>query len=110
MFRCGYDPSHASDILIDGIDGCWFVNYLSEIFDFRGDHIYWDNLGLHAEMIAKQLAEHKNNPRILKKYIWLADYHNYYCHLLSSDYDECNITFVKHDSPKHTFRLVTKDG
>lgn len=36
-------------------------------------------LGMHRNHVRNRLAEHRNNPRILAKYRWLAACHNRFC-------------------------------
>ena len=67
-------------------DGYYFINYL----DFLMEH-YIDNddnemyieieneLLLHKVKILEQLELYFKNDRIFEKFVWLANYHNYFC-------------------------------
>ncbi|NIA21303.1 MAG: hypothetical protein GWP05_04900 [Anaerolineaceae bacterium] len=71
----GVSVDLAEYLLIDSTSAC-FLDYLrafaitecSEFDEFLTDH---------AESIANQLIEHKNEQHVLDKFVWLAAYHNF---------------------------------
>lgn len=65
-----------SSILIDN-DGQYFINYLA-LSDNPTDLKY---LNKHKSQIEEKLHEYKEIPEIWQKYIWVANYHNWYCQL-----------------------------
>ncbi len=70
---------HYSDILIDS-DNQPFVNYLANtVGDGAVDAGILDR---HKEKIETNLKRHESNPKIWSKYLWVANYHNYFCHLV----------------------------
>lgn len=60
-----------SDILIDKSTGNTFINYL--YMEQLGEGYY----NIHKDHILQNLKENKGNQRVLNKYLWLADYHNF---------------------------------
>lgn len=53
----------------------WFVNYLSKAF-FIEKRPSLKLLEHHHDVVLGKLNEHRNEPRILSKYEWIAAYHN----------------------------------
>ena len=80
-------PQH-NKILIDN-DGQWFLNYLNTIFkyytqcsnQYEFERIQLELLLRHKEKIEEMLEIHKKNTRVWDKYVWTANYHNYFCDL-----------------------------
>ncbi len=67
-----------SDLIVDE-DGYIFINYLlateqDGIIDPRF-------IKKHKEIIESNLLVSKSNSKVFSKYLWCADYHNYYCKL-----------------------------
>lgn len=67
-------------------DGFLFVNYLFcliyDSFEYKGyeDFEFIESeLLLHKKSIEKELKEHAENYHILIKFIWCAEYHNFFC-------------------------------
>lgn len=58
-------------------DGLFFINYLESIN--IEDEPCISALKKHKTMIEDNLKEHHNKPDVLDKYIWTANYHNYFC-------------------------------
>lgn len=80
-FRYYAQPQYAPQnnyFLLDS-DGQIFVHYLECCFlDKYGSQINdLDTLGSHKEHIEKGLASYARQPRVLAKYAWLANYHNF---------------------------------
>ncbi len=76
------DPKEApqnSDILIDA-DNQYFINYL--ITTVIGDQVIDQAIMKHKEEIEKNLIKFSSVPRIWSKYLWIANYHNYFCELI----------------------------
>lgn len=75
-------------ILIDN-DGQWFLNYLNTIFkyykecytEYEFEKVKYALLMRHKEQIEKALTMNKENTRVWDKYVWIANYHNYFCDL-----------------------------
>jgi hypothetical protein len=68
---------HNDHILID-VDNQPYVNYLvTTIAD--ENYLYEDALFSHKEIIEKNLKDHIASPRVWNKYLWVANYHNYFC-------------------------------
>ena len=76
-----YSPTSVApqtrDLFLDS-DGLYFVNYLRLLDDFD-DGPFEDELLEHKHLIEKNLKANRAEPRKLSKYIWLANYHNYFC-------------------------------
>lgn len=73
-------------ILIDN-DGQWFLNYLNVIFkyytecnnQYEFEKMQIDLLFKHKLKVEEMLELNKNNTRVWDKYVWIANYHNYFC-------------------------------
>ncbi|WP_255449625.1 hypothetical protein [Bacillus sp. BPN334] len=72
--------------LLEDMDGEWFVNYLNVLFTwyeeeaFNGDFTsFFPYLEAHRDKISSALDTYANNHKLLKKYSWIANYHNYFC-------------------------------
>jgi hypothetical protein len=79
-----YNETFAQDA-----DGGAFVNYLSGITEFEyDDRIYFDLLETHKSVVEAKLAEHSTNLKVLAKYLWSAQYHNFFCRELATHASE----------------------
>lgn len=58
-------------------DGQLFLNYLESIK--IGDDDFVENLEDHKLEIEKNIKRYIDEPNILEKYVWSANYHNYFC-------------------------------
>lgn len=75
-------------ILIDN-DGQWFLNYLTTIFkyytecenEYEFEKLQIELLLKHKMKIEEMLSIHKTNTNVWDKYVWTANYHNYFCDL-----------------------------
>ncbi|MDA2550220.1 hypothetical protein COL26_15375 [Bacillus thuringiensis] len=72
--------------LLEDMDGEWFINYLYVLFDWyeeearNGDFTpFFPHLETHRNRIESALDTYVNNHKLLKKYAWIANYHNYFC-------------------------------
>jgi hypothetical protein len=66
--------------VVEDSDGALFVNYLDESnMEFsEGEQMDWDGIRRHKEQIEANLSRWCNNPRIWSKYLWLANYHDWF--------------------------------
>jgi len=67
---------HNRHIAVSG-DQRFFVNYLHMLDDGFGPDP--SGLAAHREIITTQLSALSGDRHVLEKYIWLANYHNWYC-------------------------------
>ncbi|AYE34256.1 hypothetical protein [Clostridium septicum] len=86
-------------ILIDS-DGQWFLNYLNTIFkyytecdnEYEFDMVKINLLMRHKLKIEEMLDLHKENITVWDKYVWTANYHNYFCDLNFPDERQLKIS------------------
>jgi hypothetical protein len=74
-------PDHApqySDLYQDP-DGKWFVNYLETILAAGEECPFLEEVEIHKDNIVRRLEEFRSESRIREKYIWVANYHNFFC-------------------------------
>ena len=64
--------------LLKDIDGELFVNYLFAIYRDNENPDY-SALLKHKNVIEARLNKHKANPKVFPKYVWSAEYHNFFC-------------------------------
>ncbi|MEC2869983.1 hypothetical protein ACIQHV_27885 [Bacillus bombysepticus] len=84
-----YSPGPDNDfnsVLLEDMDGEWFVNYLNVLFTWYEDDAssndytpFFPHLEAHRNRIERALHDYANNYKLLKKYAWIANYHNYFC-------------------------------
>ena len=67
-----------SDLYQDS-DGKWFVNYLETILAAGEDCPFSEELEKHRDNIIQRLEKFRSDSRIQAKYIWAANYHNFFC-------------------------------
>lgn len=60
-------------------DGQLFLNYLESIKIGESDYEFVNELEKHKQIVEGNLSRYYGNPHILEKYIWAANYHNYFC-------------------------------
>lgn len=80
-------PDNAfNSVLLEDMDGEWFVNYLNVLFTLYEDDVssndytpFFPHLEAHRNRIESALHTYANNHKLLKKYAWIANYHNYFC-------------------------------
>lgn len=68
---------HVNDLLKDA-DGQLFINYLTTLYPEKG-YLYLDELSTHKKAIEDKLSNYIGNPPVWNKYLWSANYHNYWC-------------------------------
>jgi hypothetical protein len=79
---------HVRDVLRDA-DDQWFINYLDCILIAEDEQEpFYEEFIKHKTVVENKLAEYKSNPGIWSKYAWVAGYHNYFCDLHSSYFNE----------------------
>ena len=86
-------------ILIDN-DGQWFLNYLNTVFkyytqcnnQYEFEKLQIDLLFKHKVKIEEMLDLHKENTRVWDKYVWIANYHNYFCNINFANEGELKIS------------------
>ncbi len=82
-----YDVAPQSNKILIGSDGLWFLNYLNTIFkyytecsnEYEFEIVKLELLNRHKEQIKKMLSKYKSNIKVWDKYVWVANYHNYFC-------------------------------
>jgi hypothetical protein len=84
-----YSPKSDSPFnteLLEDMDGEWFLNYLHTLCEMFEENIaendftpLYPYLELHKKRIEDALKKYSTNQKLLKKYAWIANYHNYFC-------------------------------
>ena len=86
-YRSVSNAPHCDALLIDPSDGRLFVNYLEAVFGhFPDDRIDYQLLAALRDGVTSGLQEHEANPRVRRKYEWVATYHNYVCGDIADGY------------------------
>ena len=67
-----------SQYLLDDGNGNWFVDYL-KYSDVGDDSTRFEIIEAHMNLIVDNLNNHKHDISTKMKYIWTANYHNYFC-------------------------------
>jgi hypothetical protein len=69
----------AVDLLSDS-DGQWFVNYLESVM-IAVDEVgpFYNEFEQHKKAVEAKLQKYSNDPVIFSKYMWVANYHNFFC-------------------------------
>lgn len=65
-------------------DGFYFLNYLYHLLEnFDPDYPNYEyinkHIRLHKQAIVKELKTNNHNQRVFEKFIWCAEYHNFFC-------------------------------
>jgi len=69
------------DLIVDE-DGSVFINYL--VATEQDGIIDTTLIGKHKDIVESKLLKFRHNRKVYEKYLWCADYHNYYCKLNSA--------------------------
>ena len=78
---------HYYQLLEDPRDERLFVNYLSATFEYFPDGpIDWWLLEKHKENVLEGLRKYEADPRVWRKYMWAAIYHNYVCETFADQF------------------------
>lgn len=88
-----YDVAPQNNMILIDNDGQWFLNYLNTIFkyytecnnEYEFERIQLELLIRHRDKIEEMLLIHKKNTKVWDKYVWTANYHNYFCDLYFPD-------------------------
>jgi len=66
-----------------------FLNYFEHIMIAKTEigHSY-NEMKRHKEIVEIKLSQYVDQPKILSKYLWIANYHNYYCEKYQQYFDE----------------------
>lgn len=77
-----YSPQNF-ELLKDNTDGKWFINYLDAVMENVSENGDYEEaiklLQQHKQEIEKNLNKFSTNQYVLNKYVWSAQYHNYFC-------------------------------
>lgn len=67
------------DLLKDP-DGQYFINYLQVIIELEANNnVFFDELKKHKKVVESRLKKYVSQPTIWSKYLWVANYHNWFC-------------------------------
>lgn len=75
------DSPQYEEIMLD-TDGRYFINYLYGIIENDEYSIDESALMMHKKNVEDRLRQFQNNSHIWSKYLWVANYHNYFCKLI----------------------------
>ena len=66
-----------------------FLNYLENIMEAapEGEPSYFE-LNTHKKIVENNLSKYIDRPKVLSKYLWVANYHNYYCEKYKKYFDD----------------------
>lgn len=97
------DSEYVSDLLKQGDDGMWFIDYARAIVsEIDEPEMYPKFLLRHREMILSGCEKHKKLNAVLSKYVWLANYHNQIISEMNNEY------FERYELKKNDF-MITSD-
>lgn len=82
-----YEKMPEDHIILIDTDGRWFISYLNTIFkyykecndEYEFEIIKRKLLMKHKEKIEEMLMKYKENIRVWDKFVWTANYHNFFC-------------------------------
>ncbi len=63
--------------LLKDSDGQYFLDYMGTLVG--SEDVFFHELKLHKTRVEEKLTEHRSHPSIWSKYLWVANYHNYFC-------------------------------
>lgn len=101
--RNGDEFNYLAELSKDA-DGVYFVDYLN-FLKLEGDFSKEEYLKVHKRRVSKKMRLFNCDPKILRKYQWVANYHNEYCVQHSIDDSE----FTIESTTIHKGRIVDKD-
>jgi hypothetical protein len=69
------------NVVLKDSDGHLFLNYLdmTRPYDQSDVDVFHESIHQHKEIVLQKLEEFSGNPYIRSKYVWVANYHNYFC-------------------------------
>ncbi len=76
-------------------DGLLFLNYLESIKIGYSCDQFVESLEKHKQVLEEKLIEYQDKPHILEKYVWAANYHNFFCDQLP-DYNDYRIDLTQY--------------
>jgi len=76
-------------------DGQLFLNYLESIKIGEDSYQFVDVLEKHKQVLERELSKYQGKAHILEKYIWSANYHNFFCNQ-PPYYNEYEIDLTKY--------------
>lgn len=93
------NPMYAPQVsnIFEDVDGEWFINYLEAAFQDRDNAGYLHAQKImeqHRDMVIRKMSIYKNDPKVLNKYEWVAQYHNHFCNLNFPQYRNLQIQGV----------------
>ena len=91
------------ETLLKDIDDQFFINYLF----FAHKDI--NKIIIHKNVIEKYLSDHQKTPPVRDKYIWTANYHNYYCETFLEGNDSYHCS-IDNSLLKNTFSRLFNDS
>jgi len=96
-----YAPQY-SDLYQDSDEKC-FVNYLETILAAGEECPFFDELQKHKDNITQRLEQFHSDSKIQAKYIWAANYHNFFCDQRPHHFSDYKIDI---SAPKTLFRRI----
>ncbi len=97
---------HIHTFLTDN-EGVWFLNYLKWLAE--DEFINRRSLGLHKDLIQRMLVTYSEDKEIKIKYLWVAEYHNWFCRNYADDNGDIE-SFVIHGITDHFgIRFLTEE-
>lgn len=102
-YYASHYPAPQKFHLLKDIDDEYFVNYLYAIMD-DDDNPDYSALQKHKDVIEARLTRHKGDPKIFAKYVWCAEYHNYFCQTYISNCP--NKYFITVINTKRGFSII----
>ncbi|MGD6831853.1 hypothetical protein ACQCT5_06795 [Sutcliffiella halmapala] len=97
----------ARDLLKDNVDGNYFINYLETVMGDREPHDYqfaFTILQKHKAIIEENLTRFQGDQRVYDKYVWAAQYHNFFSDLNFSNSYSNQLQIL--NVPKGNFALI----
>jgi hypothetical protein len=100
------DSPHSKTFLTDH-EGAWFLNYLMWLAE--DEFIDRTGLKLHKETIELMLITYSGDEKIRSKYLWVAEYHNWFCRSYYDEDGDIEAFAISGISDNCGIRSVTED-
>ena len=93
-YYANHNDSPQSEEYLKDTDGQVFINYLSSVVrDSYGDEkIIKEKLLKHKEVVTGNLLLYKEDYKLLVKFIWIAEYHNFFCKNHLEKFEDINVS------------------